>query len=110
MANNEVDRVAKMSKDEFCDYLKCKDLDPEAVETVKQNRLSGATFLELSKEHLKELFQVVVGDRIAVSKLLESLKVSSTYTGTDHSNVRKSSNNFLLLVLINSMCMEVARL
>lgn len=109
MASNEVDRVAKMSKDELCDYLKCKDLDPEAVETVKQNRLSGATFLELSKEHLKELFPVV-GDRIAVSKLLESLKVSSTYTGTDHSNVRKSSNNFLLLVLINSMCMEVARL
>ena len=66
------------------------------------------TFLELSKEHLKELFPVV-GDRIAVSKLLESLKVSSTYTGTDHSNIRKSSNNFLLLILINSMCMEVAR-
>lgn len=87
MASYEVDRVAKMSKDDLCDYLNSKGLDPEAVDTVKQNRLSGATFLELSKEHLKELFPVV-GDRIAVSKLLESLKVSSTHAGTDHSNVR----------------------
>ena len=65
------------------DYLNSKDLDPEAIDTIKQNRLSGATFLELSKEHLKELFPVV-GDRIAVSKLLESLKVSSTHARTDY--------------------------
>lgn len=86
MASYEVERVAKMSREELCDYLDGKGLDPEAVDTVRQNRLSGATFLELSKEHLKELFPVV-GDRIAVSKLLESLKVSSTIAGTDHSNV-----------------------
>ena len=86
MASYEAERVAKMSKEELCDYLNGKTLDPEAVDTVRQNRLSGATFLELSKEHLKELFPVV-GDRIAVSKLLESLKVSSTFAGTDHSNV-----------------------
>ena len=81
-----MERVAKMSKEELCDYLDGKGLDPEAVDAVRQNRLSGATFLELSKEHLKELFPVV-GDRIAVSKLLESLKVSLTLAGTDRSNV-----------------------
>ena len=77
--------VIKMSRKELCDYLDGKGLDPKAVDTVRQNRLSRARFLELSKEHLKELLPVV-GDRISVSKLLESLKVSSTLAGTDHLN------------------------
>ena len=84
-----MERVAKMSKEDLCDYLNTKGLDPEAIDTVKKNRLSGATFLELSKEHLKELFPIV-GDRIAVSTLLESLKMSSTRAGADNSNVRNN--------------------
>ena len=92
-----MERVSKMSKEDLCDYLNTKGLDLEAIDTVKQNRLSGATFLELSKEHLKELFPVI-GDRIAVSKLLESLKVSSsTHAETGHSNVRHNNKLFLLI-------------
>ena len=49
MASNEVQRVSKMSKEDLCDYLNAKGLDLEAIDT---NRLSGATCLELSKEHL----------------------------------------------------------
>ena len=86
MASYDVERVVKMSKEDLCDYLDTKGLDSEVVDTVKKNRLNGATFMELSKEHLKELFPVI-GDRIAVTKLLESLKVSSSHERTDDSSV-----------------------
>ena len=39
MAGNEIERVVKMTRDDLCDYLDGKGLDPEAVDTLKRNRL-----------------------------------------------------------------------
>ena len=62
-----------MSKDDLCSYLERQDLEKEAVDTIRSNRISGAAFLELTPEHLKELFPVV-SDRISVNKILQKVK------------------------------------
>ena len=54
-----------------------------------------------AKQGTSELFPVI-GDRIAVSKLLESLKVSSTHAETGHSNVRHNISAVLI-----ALCMVV---
>ena len=46
MAGNEIERVVKMTRDDLCDYLDGKGLDHEAVDTLKRNRLCGATLLK----------------------------------------------------------------
>ena len=49
-AGYEVERVVKMSKEGLCEYLNSKGLEPEVIDTVERSRLSGTTFLELSKD------------------------------------------------------------
>ncbi len=62
---------AKMEFKELCTII--IGLGSEVVDVIQRNRLTAATFLELSSEHLKELFPIV-GDRISVTKLLQELK------------------------------------
>ena len=70
---NMANEIILMSKDDLCSYLERQDLEKEAVDTIRSNRISGAAFLELTPEHLKELFPVV-GDRISVNKILQKVK------------------------------------
>ena len=68
MAND----ISIMSKEELA-YLEQEGLDSDVIETLRSNKISGSSFLELSLEDLKELFPIV-GDRIAVKKLQEKFK------------------------------------
>ena len=69
MAND----ISIMSKEELASYLEQEGLDSDVIETLRSNKISGSSFLELSLEDLKELFPIV-GDRIAVKKLQEKFK------------------------------------
>ena len=65
--------VNVMSKEQLYMYLEREGLDSDVIETLRSNKISGSSFLELASEHLKELFPVI-GDRIAVHKFLEKIK------------------------------------
>ena len=51
-----MDEVSDLSKEGLSKYLERHGLEPEVIDTIKKNRISGASFLELKSEHLKELF------------------------------------------------------
>ena len=65
----------EQTTEDFTSYLERQGLSSDIVDVITKNRLTAATFLELSSEHLKELFPIV-GDRISVSKLLQDIKQS----------------------------------
>ena len=44
-----------MGVDDFCDYLEEKGFHSDIVTSFHRNRMSGATFLELSKDDLKDM-------------------------------------------------------
>lgn len=67
------DQVHSFSGDELCEYLESQNVDPDIIETVKKNKISGASFLQLTEDHLKEMFPVI-GERMCVSQLLQTLK------------------------------------
>lgn len=69
--------IQSFSKDELTKYLEDKGLEREVIDTIKKNRITGATFMELTPEHLKELLPVI-GDRIALSKIINELKGTQT--------------------------------
>ena len=64
--------VEGFSREELCEYVE-KQLELEAVDIIRKNRLSGASFLQLTCDHLKEMFPVI-GDRIPVTRLLDQLR------------------------------------
>ena len=67
-------RIEEMGVDEFCDYLwEQKGFHSDIVTSFNRNRISGATFLDLNDEDLKDLVPVV-GDRVNVRKLLIELR------------------------------------
>lgn len=89
-----MERIEEMEIDEFCDYLlKEKGFHSDVVTSFNRNRISGATFLDLSEEDLKDLVPVI-GDRVDVRKLLVQLKEV------------KSSRlyNYVWLKLCNTRC------
>ena len=61
-----------MGVDDFCDYLE-KGFHSDIVMSFHRNRMSGATFLELSEDDLKDLVPVI-GDRVTVRRLLVELR------------------------------------
>jgi len=61
-----------LNVDEFADYLEEEGIGEEVVKSFKENKICGATFLELQNEELKE-FVPVVGSRVKVRKLLENM-------------------------------------
>ena len=72
-------QIEEMGVDEFCDYLlEQKGFHSDVVTNFNRNRISGATFLDLNDEDLKDLVPVI-GDRVNVRKLLvESREVQSS--------------------------------
>lgn len=51
--------ISIMSKEELASYLEQEGLDSDVIETLRSNKLSGSSFLELSLEDLKELFPII---------------------------------------------------
>lgn len=68
-----MESIKNLSIEELCEYLKNQNFQSEVIESVGRNRISGSSFLELTPEHLKELFPAI-GDRMSVSKLLNKTK------------------------------------
>lgn len=75
-----MERIEEMEVDEFCDYLmQDKGVHSEVVISFNRNRISGATFLELSEDDLRDLVPVI-GDRVNVRKLLvEAREVQASF-------------------------------
>lgn len=63
-----------MGVDEFCDYLlEEKKFHSDVVTSFHRNRITGATFLGLSEDDLRDLVPVI-GDRVTVRKLLVEMR------------------------------------
>ena len=60
-----------LSVEELADYLEEEGMDEEVAKSFKENRICGATFLQLQNDELKELVPVI-GSRVKVRKLLEN--------------------------------------
>ena len=64
--------------DEFAERLVEEGIEDEVVKTFEENRISGAVFLQLQEDDLKELVPVI-GDRVKVRQLLrEATQVGSS--------------------------------
>ena len=64
--------------DEFAEHLVEEGIEDEVVKTFEENRFSGAVFLQLQEDDLKELVPVI-GDRVKVRQLLrEATQVGSS--------------------------------
>lgn len=81
--------VEGFSKEELCDYLERQHLHFEVVDIVEKNRLSGASFLQLTCDHLKEMFPVI-GDRIPVTEILDQLRGSTPSSSKANSQTSNS--------------------
>ena len=66
------ENIASFSVEELCSYLADQGLDSDVMSILRDSKITGLDFLELSKDLLKELFPVV-GVRMSVSRLLSSL-------------------------------------
>ena len=75
--------VHTFSGEDLCEHLERENVDPSIIETVKKNKLSGASFLQLTDDHLKEMFPVI-GERMLVSQLLQALKGSQPPAAIRH--------------------------
>ena len=72
-----MDSIKEMDIEEFADLLEEKNMHEYIVETCRQNRVSGAVFIELTQEELKELAPLLA-DRVALRKLQkESIEVQA---------------------------------
>ena len=49
--------IQSFSKDELTKYLEDKGLEREVIDTIKKNRITGATFMELTPEILRSFYQ-----------------------------------------------------
>lgn len=77
LAEMDCSKITSFTVDELCDFLVEQNQEADVIETLKRNRVSGSSFLGLTKEHLKELFPSSIGDRITLSQLLEKIKESN---------------------------------
>ena len=69
----------KLSVAELCEWLSEKvkdDVQEESIEVLRQNRVNGRSFLEVTDEDLKELFPLI-GERKAVARVVEEYKKPS---------------------------------
>ena len=64
--------VQSFTVEELCDFLTDQGQHQDVVTAVVENRLTGRDFLELTSDHLKELFSVL-GTRMSVQRLISSL-------------------------------------
>ena len=56
--------------DGLCERLKAEGIDDGVISVVQVNKITGADFLELDSDLLKELFPVV-GNRLAVARCIK---------------------------------------
>ena len=65
------------STDELCDMVVAQVDDSERIiSTLRENKITGRTFLILEDDDLKELFPVI-GDRLELSIMLKNLTKES---------------------------------
>ena len=73
-----MEQLQKMGVNEFCNYLLAeRGVHSDVVSCFSDNRISGATFLELSEDDLKDLLPVI-GDRVNVRGLLAEAREVKT--------------------------------
>ena len=78
--------IMSMDCTEFCVFLEDKGYHEDVIRNFSANRVSGATFVHLTDDDLKELLPVI-GDRVGVRKLLEEVKMVCTYEGIEADNL-----------------------
>ena len=61
--------LVELSVDDFGEYLRESGIDDDVAITFEQNKISGAAFLQLTEEDLKELVPLL-GARLQVRQLL----------------------------------------
>ena len=70
------DIISDFTCDQLCDFLVERHVNYDVIFTVRENFLVGRDFIDLTEDHLKELFPAV-GSRMAVSRLVKSLQPDS---------------------------------
>ena len=65
--------------DELEDYLEDKGVSEDVVRNFGRNRISGAAFLRLTEDDLRELVPLI-GERTSVRELLKQSKQVCSYT------------------------------
>ena len=64
---------SELNVEEFADYLEDEGYEASIIRSFTDNRISGAAFLKLKENHLKELVPII-GVRLSISELLEKAK------------------------------------
>lgn len=64
-----------LSIEELGGYLQNKSVSDDAIEALKENKVSGLALLLVSESELKDLLPTI-GDRAIVRSLLSDIKVS----------------------------------
>ena len=64
---------SELNVEEFADYLEDEGYEASVIRSFTDNRISGAAFLKLKENHLKELVPII-GVRLSISELLEKAK------------------------------------
>ncbi len=67
---NSAKVLVDLSVDDIGEYLRESGIDDDVAATFEQNRISGAAFIQLTEEDLKELVPVL-GVRVQVRQLLK---------------------------------------
>ena len=70
-----VDELSTYLVDELCNDYLADRVDEDVIATFRKHKISGAMFLSLEDEQLKELFPIL-GDRMAVKQLLKKIRVA----------------------------------
>jgi len=66
--------IQSLSHEDFADFLLERNFHEEVISLFVSQRVSGAAFLRLYEDDLKELISII-GDRILVRELLRECQV-----------------------------------
>ena len=101
---NVHDVIDSLSHDEFGDFLSERGLHEDVVSLFVAQRVSGAAFLKISEDDLKELIPII-GDRILVRELLRECyqvlgNISRHVLSYKHLIITRIHNNEICMILI----------
>ena len=68
-------KVSKCLVNDLCDEYLAGKVDQDVIATIRSHKITGAMFLSLDNEQLKELFPIV-GDQMTVKNLLKKFTVA----------------------------------
>ncbi len=68
--------VEKLDGREFVSFLEDNGIPSVLAESILEERIDGALFLQLTEQDIAELCPKRIGDRIRIRLLLRKLKVS----------------------------------